>query len=890
MKQIHKFILHIVHNWDNELNEAYSEGTIRKFLEKFKQEADDLNINITDEQLKIYIERFDVLKNSPKITEKDLSKWSLSKLIKLVNAYKGTDTSKEEGDITPDVVYTGNGIIIYNGSKEDNCLTYGNGERWCITRGSYAAYRYDTSRKQPSFYLVKDTNLPDSDPKSFFVIVVGRDNTYKASDRTNNDVGGRQTEWDTWRDWSFIESKFPSITGLRNIFKYIPLTDTEKINQEFKQKPTNINQWTKFPYTIKEQYLVIRKGSLLFSDISNEEFVIKYLPKYPQISNFIAINSGIIETQILLKHLDLFSHQDRLSITANIREKLKTHSYLESDAISFDIKKVLVKLDKFDLASNQKLYITKDQQAIVEILLLDEIKLNLYTEDDNYENIKINKRTSKYILDYPYIDELPFKYLLDLSAKGIIDIKSIKNIIDSAKEDEDSNILVIDNEDNELILDLNSLNTYKLENNTINKISIDNEETINAIKNSPKYSILKSTVLSFIGSNIPNNINKEGLLSIFKSMNDNERIKSSYIILPIDSDDIYIAFLYSDPNNVSALSMPVYYSNNNDVNWRQKQTTFKYIPREVWLKYFDYMRRNNLYFNDTSIKNILGNAQSSSGEYKKIFINGNPPINADNNYVPVRENDYYYLVNRINPRESFIISNRSSKLTKTSIPHSKAMRLIGAPARTPNPTVPANIGAGERVAVPITQRRGRPAGGGQPRTQIAQPAVPAAQVAQGDGVVVSTYLSNNNLSNGYLNLPRGIRSRINVNNARLINTEGDRGSSNRNNQLGASGTVINTLEIPSGGTYQPSKIYIIRLAGGERIASINTQPGNGNYIITSNNSYQVDNPRQLMNTLRAHNLAEAYSYLVKEYINRNPQHLSEIRELIKQHVRENKKS
>jgi len=118
MRPIHKFILHVVHNWKNELNEAYSEGAVKKFIEKFREEADDLNIQITDEQLKAYIQRFDVLKNSPKIQEKDLNKYSLSALIKLVTASKGAES--EDEDKTPDVVYQDNGITIWNGSKEGN--------------------------------------------------------------------------------------------------------------------------------------------------------------------------------------------------------------------------------------------------------------------------------------------------------------------------------------------------------------------------------------------------------------------------------------------------------------------------------------------------------------------------------------------------------------------------------------------------------------------------------------------------------------------------------------------------------------------------------------------------------------------------------------------------
>jgi hypothetical protein len=56
MRPIHKFILHVVHNWTNELNEAYAPSVMTKLMDKFREEADDLNVDITDEQLKAFIE------------------------------------------------------------------------------------------------------------------------------------------------------------------------------------------------------------------------------------------------------------------------------------------------------------------------------------------------------------------------------------------------------------------------------------------------------------------------------------------------------------------------------------------------------------------------------------------------------------------------------------------------------------------------------------------------------------------------------------------------------------------------------------------------------------------------------------------------------------------
>ena len=164
MKNIHKLIEHLVNNWQNNLSEALAPRVKQQLIDKFKQEADDYNIEINDKQLSDYIDFFDSrLKNNPKVTEKDLNKYSLQSLIKLVSSYKGsTEEEGEEIEITPDIVYNENGLIIYNGSNEANCLNFGKNEKWCITKNSFATYRYDSDRKNPTFYLVKDTNLPNS--------------------------------------------------------------------------------------------------------------------------------------------------------------------------------------------------------------------------------------------------------------------------------------------------------------------------------------------------------------------------------------------------------------------------------------------------------------------------------------------------------------------------------------------------------------------------------------------------------------------------------------------------------------------------------------------------------------------------------------------------------
>ena len=361
MRAIDKFILHVVHNWKNKLNEAYSEGAIKAFIKKFSEEADDLNITISDEQLREYIERFDTLKNSPKITEKDLNKYSIGQLIKLVTSSPGAETAEDEEDRTPDVVYQEGGITIWNGSKEGNCITYGAGESWCITRTSWASHRYDINKGYPTFYLAKNNNLSDSNKLSFIVIAVRDPNLagnkrYVLHNRTNQP---HYPDPISFSELLTQASWLRDIPNIESILKYIPLSNQEKANNIYEKNYISIREWTKLPFNVKKQYLVARKDKTLFSDVNNSEFIEKYLPKYPELANFIATTPGIIDTMNLLANLDKFNNQDRRSITANLRNKINI-KYLTSEQLSFDVKKLLIILDKWDISSDERMYVAKD--------------------------------------------------------------------------------------------------------------------------------------------------------------------------------------------------------------------------------------------------------------------------------------------------------------------------------------------------------------------------------------------------------------------------------------------------------------------------------------------------------------------------------------------------
>ena len=85
-----------------------------------------------------------------------------------------------------------------------------------------------------------------------------------------------------------------------------------------------------------------------------------------------------------------------------------------------------------------------------------------------------------------------------------------------------------------------------------------------------------------------------------------------------------------------------------------------------------------------------------------------------------------------------------------------------------------------------------------------------------------------------------------------------------------------------------SKIYIIRLANGQVIASINVQPGNSNYLLfgnaTGNTAVPLGSPSDLLAVLQQRGLAEHQSYIVREYLDNYPEHKNEVRNILKKHL------
>jgi hypothetical protein len=847
VKNIYSFIIHIVNNLFP-LNE-YSSGEIKKLMDKFKEEADDLNIEIDDAKLESYIQRFDQLKNSPKIQEKDLRKYSLSKLIKLVTSSEGVDDDRE--DTTPDVVYDDNNITIWNGSKEDNCITYGRGEKWCITRGSYGNYRYDKNRLYPTFYLAKNTNLSDDDKLSFVAIQVrdtpNDDKKYVYTNRQNSPFESSPMSF------SSLMSEIPwlrEVPNIKNILKYIPLSSTEKTTQIYSKSggEISIRRWIDLPFPIKKQYLVARKGQkTLFSDINNNEFVSQYLPQYPQLATFIAVTPGILDSILLLKYLDKFSNQDRKSITANLRDSIDIEE-LSKENIPFVVKKLLVALNKWDLKSNERLYVTKDGDSIVKLTFGEEVKAGVYTAEDDYPNIKLNARTSKYLTEYPDLDKIPFNNLLKLASNEVVSKEFINTVLTQVQEDPNSSIIVKDIDNGKLILDSNSFTSYKLEDGKISSIPFDSEEVQNVLASETENSGFQENAVNtvFTGENLPPQIDKDAFYKILNSTPYANRTRDGEVIL-IEPEENKILVMPVSPMTDPDTGISLIYGGSGAGSWREITSRNKILSTKDFRVYFDYLRNQNRAYYDEQLTRLINNSWRE--EWKKNIIEANPPMIDDSRIRPAVIDGKYFLINTQDSRNSQTLGKRG-RLIRASIPSNMAARALGRTTQATPAAVPTPAGG-----------RGRPAG-----VRAAAPAAQAAGVEVNDGV--RTLIENAGLTRGFNALPTNVKTRI------LTGTVTP--YARRNASLDAVGRV--TTLISSGSC----KFYIIRLPSGTIVgfATQNLPLPIYHAIVTTNRAYAVPRVREFANIIQQNNISENLKTLIRLHSVAIPEEAKQMKEIL----------
>lgn len=840
-KNIYKFIIHVVNNLFP-LYE-YSEGEIKKLMDKFKEEADDLNIQITDTELRKYIERFDQLKNSPKIEDKVLRNWPLPKLIKLVTSSEGAEAEEETG---PDVIYSGNGITVYSGGNEELCQRHRSDVPWCITRGSFGNYRFSEDRKFPSFYLIKNDS-PEyiNDRKLAFVAIQVRDTTDESKKYiwTPKDNSPNESKEMSWSELTSDIPWLDSIPGIKGMLKYVPLSTTEKATNIFSKTAISIRQWVSLPFAAKKQYLVVRKDkSDLFNDISKDEFTANYLPKYPQLASFIAITPGILNSTLLLKHLDKFNANDRKSIVANLHDYVDTDE-LTKDNIPFDVKKLLVTLKKWQLNSDERIYITKNGEAIIKLKFTSgDVQVGVFTAEDDYPNIKLNARTSKYLLDYPEIDKIPFNTLIKLTNNEVIDKSFIESVITKAEEDPNSSIVVKDVEDGKILLDSNSFTSYKIKDGKISSIPFDSEEVQNVLssENENKGFQESAVNLVFKSENLPSDIDKNSFINILNSTPYSQRLGTarnvSAVILvnpqaEVGSDN---KLIFTIPESIDRLPN----SSLTDYGRYGEWTRYDYtngLGLQDWAKIIQYYKDTDQKFTDNKLKELLSSRRDH--RFAKAIVQMDLPMAEGSILRPAVVGDRVLLVNANDPRSSFIVSDKSGKMLNKVLTPAQARQILGGAA----PAAPA-----------ATTPRA-------PRAQAAPEANAIADEAVGARIAASGL-------RGFSILPTSIRNRIGTGTLTRY--------TRRNAAVDAIGRVQTLIQNGQ------SKFYIIQLPSGTVIGFATMQPDARHYIVTTTTAYQVPRVGQLASVLQQRNISEGTKTLLRVHAAAHPGEANEIKKIL----------
>lgn len=829
-KNIHKFITHVVNNLFPLNERRYTPEEIALFKNKFKIEADDLNIDINDTQLDKYIEAFDALYKDKQSSEKrNLRYWSLNDLIRLVSSSKGADVKDKE--VGPDVLYSENGITVYSGETEELCQRHRFDVKWCITNSAFLRYRLSGV----SFYLIKNnTDEYKDDEKLAFVAIQVRNTTNEKEKYIWTPKDNDPNE-SPKMGWSKLTSDIPWLTqipNIKNILEYIPFNSTEQV-KKFKDNEITIREWSNLPFEIKKQYLVIRKElKILFEDITIDEFVSKYLPKYPLISTFIAKNAGIIESKILFKNLDKFSDDDRESIIRNSRELFKTDE-LSKDFLPFDVKLLLTKLKKWNLSSDERIYITKNNEVIVKLKFTpssDNVQMGVFTAEDSYSNVKLNTRTSKYLLDYPEIDKIPFNTLIKLTNDEVIDKSFIEKVIVKAEEDPNSAIAIKDVEDGKILLDSNSFTSYKIKDGKISSIPFNDEEVQKVLSTETENTGFQESAVNIVFQQIDISplIDKDAFINILKNTPYDKRTKDDQVILVNPESNTPIFTVRALSINLS----PDYrfdYGKND--NWGKYMGTDNTFNPENWKTYFDYLRSKGIGFNDVTLERYVNTNYYSS--YGKKFIAANPPMDPNSIYYPAVIENRYVLINKNNPVDSRAIGK--SKLIRISISPSTAREITG-------------VGAEQTPRAPRTPR----------------PTTPQAAVAP--NTTVNAALDFNRLTAGFNSLPTSIKSRIGGGDIVPYNR--------RNASVDAIGRVRSFIQNGQ------SKFYIIRLNSGTIIGFATMQPDARHYIVTATTSYQVPRVGQLASVLQQRNISEGTKTALKIHAAAYPEEANEIKKIL----------
>lgn len=233
-------------------------------FDRLKRENTDTTSDISDDDIKMYINIWDEYSQGFPPQFKDITKLSLEQIISLI---KDADFKKylrgkpnrffadQEPNPDLDTLYNKNNLTIMKGDLREKCIRYGEGYSWCISRkdAQNLFFSYRMRLEEPMFYFVFDKDKSKNDKYHAMVIYVDNNRVYNVASAEN--TGDVEMSWDE------IITVQPKLSGLQGIFKHQPLSKEEKSDYDkFKNK---VNDQTYDKFSLEEKYKYIKTGHKL---------------------------------------------------------------------------------------------------------------------------------------------------------------------------------------------------------------------------------------------------------------------------------------------------------------------------------------------------------------------------------------------------------------------------------------------------------------------------------------------------------------------------------------------------------------------------------------------------------------------------------------------------
>ena len=343
----------------------------KKLIDKFKREKPDLD----DDTFEFYITGFERFKNGLPPEQRDITKYSFDDLEHIVDARQARRDMKKPKKVSmiqddeedTNIIYDENGLVITKGPLKDQCIKYGTGKSWCISRsgGGNLFYNYRFSNNL-TIYFVTDKDQPRSGLNAVLVILVAPDGTKRCADGSNSGRwGGSQVV-----SWKEIVEKQPKLEKLEYVFKPEPLTPLER-----------------------DDYNRIRNKSVgndLYKSFNND---------WDDVEKYLEFNSPKLNDE---QYSSLLPHLQKKYIALGFGLSAGMISNSDTDVIKYYKKKKMERLEKLPLDSY-----TSEDIALVNHPSMAEYKEKIKPLLAN--NLTVGGKGSEIILKFP--DSTPAKFV-----------------------------------------------------------------------------------------------------------------------------------------------------------------------------------------------------------------------------------------------------------------------------------------------------------------------------------------------------------------------------------------------------------------------------------------------------------------------------------------------